>query len=177
MPKPKSKGRIIPGQRGGWRPGAGRKPKGDQAGVSHNRRKTVGGRQAVYATIELLPDLPSLRGRAEQDLLRDALAAAVKDRFRLLHCAVCAHRLHFIVQAGSRSTLSRGVQGLLVRTARRLNRLWGRKGKVFVDRYLDRVLDTRIAAGKALRFLREQGGRFVITGAQLSQRAELVGNA
>jgi hypothetical protein len=50
--------------------------------------------------------------------------------------------LHFVVEAIHRTSLSRGIQGLLVRVARTLNRLWQRRGKVFADRYHDRVLKT-----------------------------------
>ncbi|MEO6596565.1 MAG: hypothetical protein ABIP94_17575, partial [Planctomycetota bacterium] len=50
------------------------------------------------------------------------------------HYAVLNDHLHFVVDATGRATLSRGVQGLLVRIARALNRLWHRRGRVFADR-------------------------------------------
>ncbi|MEO6595642.1 MAG: hypothetical protein ABIP94_12890 [Planctomycetota bacterium] len=39
-------------------------------------------------------------------------------------------------------TLARGLLGLAIRIARCLNKLWQRKGKVFADRYHDRILKT-----------------------------------
>ena len=47
-----------------------------------------------------------------------------------------------IVEAANSNTLSRRMQGLCIRMARGLNREAGRKGKVFADRYHERILKT-----------------------------------
>lgn len=47
----------------------------------------------------------------------------------------------------------RGVQGLLIRVARALNRVWGRKGKVLGDRYHDHVLSTPREVRNAIRYV------------------------
>jgi REP element-mobilizing transposase RayT len=163
--------RIVPGQRGGWRPGAGRKPKG-KSGVSHRQRAALVPGLPVYATIGVQRRLPSLRGRRELEVLRSTLAAGsagVRGRFRILHCAVMAHRLHFVVEARNRKSLRSGLQGLLVRIARALNRLWGRAGKVFADRYLDRVIERARDVQSAIRYVLEQGGRFVVSRRELDE--------
>ena len=50
--------------------------------------------------------------------------------------------MHLIAEAHNRLALSRGMQGLLIRVAKGLNRLWARRGRVFADRYHDRILRT-----------------------------------
>src|SRR5439155_22992404 len=50
------------------------------------------------------------------------------------------NHLHFLVEIEDESALSHGMKGLLVRVARSLNRLWGRQGAVFADRYHARAL-------------------------------------
>ncbi len=75
--------------------------------------------------------------------LREAFAAGAERRgFRLVEYVVLRDHVHMIVEGEDRGALARGLQGLLVRCARALNRIWRRKGRVFVDRYHDRVLRT-----------------------------------
>jgi hypothetical protein len=71
-------------------------------------------------------------------------------RFRLVHTSIQANHLHMIVEASDRGALSRALNGLLVRVAKGLNKLWGRAGKVFSDRYHDNVL-RRMAMRQARR--------------------------
>jgi hypothetical protein len=58
-----------------------------------------------------------------------------------------------IVEAKDRPALARGVQGLLIRVAKALNRLWGRRGSVFGDRYHDKVLRTPREVRSALAYV------------------------
>src|SRR5688572_4367956 len=61
--------------RGGARPGAGRKPNGERAGVSHAQRGAVSGREPVHVTAKLSRGLPRLRSKREYAALRRAFAA------------------------------------------------------------------------------------------------------
>jgi hypothetical protein len=65
--------------------------------------------------------------------------------FRIVHLAVVAGRLELVVEATDRLALARGMQGFQVAAARHLNRLRGRRGTVFADRYRARSLATRAA--------------------------------
>ena len=139
----KEKGLLPFKKIGGARPGAGRPPKGDVAGVSHATRTLLASRFPVHATAKLARGLPRLRRKAEYAALRAAFAAGC-DRFgfRLVHYAVLNDHLHLVVEAADREALTRGMQGLLIRVAKALNRLWSRHGRVFADRYHDRILKT-----------------------------------
>jgi REP element-mobilizing transposase RayT len=135
---------ILPfKQHGGARPGAGRKPRGEKAGVSHRTRAKLAGRFPVHVTVSLVRGLPGLRHGREYAVLRGAFAAGC-DRFgfRLVHYAVLHDHLHLLVEAADRKSLSRGLQGLLIRVAKALNKLWARGGSVFADRYHDRILES-----------------------------------
>ena len=146
---------VLPFRRiGGARPRAGRKPKGEQAGVPHVTRKVLAPRFPVHATIKLVRGLPSLRQRREYAALREAFAAGC-DRFafRLVHYAVLNEHLHMVVEAADREALTRGMQGLLIRIAKALNRLWSRRGRVFADRFHDRILKSPREVRTALAYV------------------------
>lgn len=57
-----------------------------------------------------------------------------------MHFVALNDHLHLLVEADSVDALRLGMQGLLIRTARALNRLWRRRGPVFADRFHDRPL-------------------------------------
>jgi REP element-mobilizing transposase RayT len=62
--------------------------------------------------------------------------------FRLVQYSVQSNHLHLICEALDRRELARGIQSLATRIAKRLNALWRRAGKLFADRYHDRILRT-----------------------------------
>jgi putative transposase len=74
-------------------------------------------------------------------------------RIPLVHFSIQGNHLHLVVEADDAVRLSRGLQGLATRIARRLNRLMGRKGKVFADRYHSRALQTPTEVANALAYV------------------------
>jgi REP element-mobilizing transposase RayT len=128
---------------GGARRGAGRKPKGARAGVSHRARPALAARHPLHVTIRVRAGLPNLRHSGTRRVIEDALRRGA-DRFgwRLVHYSIQTTHMHFIAEARNGLALSRGVQGLTVRLARALNKAWSRRGAVFADRYHARALRT-----------------------------------
>jgi len=61
---------------GGKREGAGRKPDGEKAGVSHERRPAFTARHPVHISMRLLPGVGFLRGFTRKRAIEDALRAA-----------------------------------------------------------------------------------------------------
>jgi hypothetical protein len=59
-----------------------------------------------------------------------------------VHFSVQADHIHLIVEAHDKVALSRGTLGLSIRVARAINGELGRKGRVFVDRYHARPLES-----------------------------------
>lgn len=140
--------------RGGARRGAGRPPKGNRAGVSHGRRPRIGRHHPVHVTMRVQAGVPSLRAPRLFVCVRGALAAGkVASGFRLVHFSVQSNHLHLIVEADERESLSRGMQGLSVRIARRVNGVLSRSGRLLADRYHARSLTTPRAVYFALRYV------------------------
>jgi REP element-mobilizing transposase RayT len=169
-PLPFSKGR------GGRRPGAGRKPKYGQAGVSHREREALASRFPVHVTVKLRTGLRPLRRRAERAALltafaagcRGCVAAAAHRPFRLCQYVILNDHLHFIAEASDREALARGLQGLLIRIAKTLNKLWQRRGKVFADRYHDHILKTPRETRNALRYVLQNGRKHAAEGREVA---------
>ena len=123
-------------KRGGRRPGAGRKPTGARAGVSHARRPAVSRHKPLHVTLRIRHGLPTLRQQALVGALRGALRAG-KERFglRVVHYSIQRDHLHLVVEAADRRALTRGMHGLDVRVARTVNGALGVSGAVLGDRY------------------------------------------
>ena len=95
----------------------------------------------MHVTVRVVRGLPSLRTRRAREVLMGAFRSGCQRfGFRLVHFSVQSNHVHLIVESSGRTALMRGMKGLLVRIARRLNRLWGRKGRVIDDRYHVHVL-------------------------------------
>jgi REP element-mobilizing transposase RayT len=141
---------------GGARPGAGRKPKGRSAGVSHRRRPALAARFPVHVTVRMLPHVWSLRSRRSFRVIGMAVLAAA-DRFgmRVVEFSVQGNHLHLVVEGADRGALSRGMQGLGIRLARGLNKLMARSGKVLADRYHSHILRTPNEVRNAVRYVRD----------------------
>jgi hypothetical protein len=73
--------------------------------------------------------------------------------FRVVHFTLLGDHLHLLVEADDNAALSAGMQGLTVRLARGLNRMMGRRGKVFADRYHAHVLRTPAEVRNALAYV------------------------
>ena len=143
----------FPNGWGGVRKGAGRK-RSPQSGVRHVTRVPLAARYPVHVTVRVGKGLPSLRKQAEFLAVRGAFEKGCERfGFRLVHYSVQADPLHLLVEAKDRTALTRGMQGLLVRIAKALNKLWGRAGKVFGDRFHDRVLKTPREVRNALAYV------------------------
>ncbi len=96
--------------------------------------------------------LPTLRERALFGVICEAIAAAnteakLRGSFRVLQFSVQTNHVHLFVEADDADTLSRGIQGLAIRLARRINgalrsATGRRRGSVWNGRYHARELKT-----------------------------------
>ena len=138
---------------GGPRENSGR-PKTTDETVPHLVRAPLASRFPVHVTVRLREGLPRLRKARTYRMLRAKfLAGCRREGFRLVEYSVQNNHVHLLVEAKDRSALSRGVQGLLIRVARGLNKLWERTGKVFAERYHDRILRTPTEVRRALVYV------------------------
>jgi putative transposase len=109
---------------GGKRKNAGRKRVAIRPRVPHLRRPELHRSHPVLVTVRICDGVPSLRQPA-----------------------------HLIVEAEDRDSLSRGMRGLNTRLAKRLNKLFGRRGKLIDGRYHARDLRTPLEVRSALGYV------------------------
>lgn len=149
----------VPGNRGGVRRRAGRPRKPEHERTSHARRPVLDGRFPVHIALTILPTVEDLRRGRCYRVLRRCFAMG-KDRFgfRLAHFAVQGHRVQLVCEAPDSASLSRGLQGLAIRIARNLNRKLGRRGRLFVERYRERILRSRADVRQALSLVYKHSG-------------------
>jgi len=139
---------------GGKRTGAGRPKTGRAVGVVHRRRSDVKKSLPIHVTTRFAREVGYLRTHKVYRVIRRALAAACQRRgFRICHFSLQRNHLHLIIEADSPAQLHKGMTGLLVRIARTLNRLRGRSGQVFPDRYHHAVKRTPTDVRNALRYV------------------------
>jgi putative transposase len=127
---------------GGSRAGAGRKPL-VPGRAPHVCRPLLASRFPVHVTMKIDESLPDLRDEHICWQIEECLRTGKGgERFRLVHYSILTHHLHLIVEAANAEELTEGIRGLSIRLARRINRIAGRRGRVFVDRYFARLLKT-----------------------------------
>ena len=146
LPKRRARGR-----RGGWRPGAGRPRK--PGFVSHAARPRLAKSSPQHVTLRIVEGLPSLATAYLFAIITQAIADSHKPWFRVVEFNVLGNHLHLMTEADDNATLARGMQGLEVRLARRLNRALGRRGKLFPQRFHARFLKTPTEVRNCLRYV------------------------
>ena len=134
--------RAVQG-RGGYRANAGRHPGRTSRLVPHVRRPKLTRHQAVHVTLHLCDGLPSLRRPSPSRVVERALRTERDHKgFRLVHYAIRSNHLHLVCEAEHSEALSRGMQRLASRIARRLNALAARTGRFFRDRFHARIISS-----------------------------------
>jgi REP element-mobilizing transposase RayT len=137
---------------GGKRAGAGRTKTGRRVGVPHRARPQHAHRFPVHVTMRVVEGLPTLREHGLFGVICSAIAAAnteakLRNSFRVLQFSVQTNHLHLLVEADDAEMLARGVQGLAIRVARRVNgalrtAAGPRRGSVWKGRYHAHELKT-----------------------------------
>lgn len=145
---------------GGRRPGAGRKPKGKHARVSHKARPQFSGRTALLVVLrfEARIDLGARR-------VREAIQAALEEGrgrlgFHLVEARLRGSQLLLLAEAEGTRGLSRGIQGLSVRIARSINRELAKDGPLFADHFEAKLLRSQKDLEAALAL----GRRWALSG-------------
>ena len=156
-----------PPRRGGKRPGAGRKPvhllpSGKPMYRRVRKRPPVTSRDAVHVVLRVSDAVGRLRRRAAYHAIRQAMRAPSARRLvRVVHISIQRQHIHLLVEADHEQALARGIQGLEIAAARRLNaaitverRLPARRrGLVFVGRYHAEIIKTPRQARHALAYV------------------------
>ncbi len=98
--------------------------------------------------------IPRLRQRRMYHVIREVLAHFIAgDGFRVVHISIQHNHLHMIVEAAHEQALTRGMQRFAIRTARGINRVRRRRGKVYKFRYKASQITTRSYARNAIAYV------------------------
>jgi REP element-mobilizing transposase RayT len=163
-------------QHGGRRPGAGRRPAPGRRNVRHRARAKLASRFPVLVTLRAERGVGNLRRKRAFRPIQDAfvvLATAARDGapFRVIHYSVQKDHIHILVESTDRTALSRGMQGLGIRMAKALNRALGRRrGRVWADRYHDRILRTPREVRHALAYTLQNARKHGVAPARAPRR-------
>jgi REP element-mobilizing transposase RayT len=138
--------------------GGGRKPAGDRAGVPHIKRPELSSRHPVHVTLKTVPAVGYLRKAKLMRALRRAAVCSIawsraRGIFRICHISVQGNHIHLIVEAECKQALSRGMQGFMISSAKRINALLGRSGRVYADRYHAHILTNPRHVRSALAYV------------------------
>lgn len=158
---------------GGRRRGAGRPPAQERARVPHVAREVVRAHQPVHVTLRMADHVWHLRSERSYAVIHRALEAARRrPDARVVHFSVQGDHVHLILEADGTRAVANAVRALSIRLARGLNRMMGRGGAVFADRYHAHVLRTPAEVRNALRYVL---GNFASHAAARGAAAERVG--
>jgi REP element-mobilizing transposase RayT len=156
MRKSKSRQGELPlwrGKRGGWRPGAGRKP-GPKPPVAHEPRERFRAAHPCLVTLKVREGVASLRnGAVIREIEETFRQGAERGEFRLVHYSLQSDHLHALVEADGPQALGRGMKSLAARFALAVNRALGRRGPLLRERYHLRVLTSPTQVRNALRYV------------------------
>jgi REP element-mobilizing transposase RayT len=133
------------------------RPKTGRAGVEHAVREFQA-RCPLHVTLRIDRRVWNLRsGRCFRVLERAFYAGCSRFGGRVCQFSVQHDHIHLIVEATDRRALARALQGLAIRMAKGLNRVMGRHGRVFADRYHANLLRTPTQVRAALVYVLANG--------------------
>jgi REP element-mobilizing transposase RayT len=139
---------------GGRRRGAGRKPAGPHRRAPHCKREEFKPYHPVHVTYRMAEHVWNLRSERAYRVLHAAIRGAQRrPGFRVVHFDILGNHLHLVIEADGPRTFALRLRGLAVRIARGLNRMMGRSGPVFEDRYDVHVLRTPAEVRNAVRYV------------------------
>jgi len=148
---------FPPHGRGGARPGAGR-PRGNR--VTHHGRAPVDARHPLHVVLRILPGIWSLRSKTLFRQIRYAfIKVTEREGFRIVHFNVQGNHIHLTVEADSTAHLSRALQSMNTRIAKRINARMDRRGRVFDDRFFSRSLPNPTEVANAIAYVLENSHR------------------
>jgi REP element-mobilizing transposase RayT len=122
--------------------------------VPHRKRPAHARAHPVHVTLRC--GIRSLRSQFVFPTVHRAIAAAnecAPEYFRIVEFSVQQDHIHLIVEAETQLALARGIRGLSIRVARRVNQLLFRSGRLFSDRWHGRELTNPRAVRHAIVYV------------------------
>jgi REP element-mobilizing transposase RayT len=145
---------LVFNKRGGRREGAGRKRRGRKR-VSHASRPDFPSRFPTHITMRFLDGLPTMRRRKAFKVIRATMFKVMEKHaeFRIVHLTIQGNHVHMVCEASGKTALARGVQGFKISAGKCLNKMLGREGKLWADRYHSELLTTPTQVRNAICYV------------------------
>jgi REP element-mobilizing transposase RayT len=135
---------LFQGNRGGRRPGSGRKRIHSQ-GVSHLKRENVTKRTPQHINFKFSC---RIKNKECLKLLKRSIENAQKLGLRVIHFSLQYNHIHLITEADNNQILTKGMRALTITFSKGL-----KKGKVQVERYHLHVLKTLRETKNAIHYV------------------------
>ncbi len=133
----------------GVRSKGGRPRKTPVGETQHQKRERFDRETALHVMLDVVPAVRTLRRPSARAAIQRALTRVTdRDGFRVVHLALAPRRMNFLIEAANHIVLAKGMQAFQISVAQYLNQAVSRetkterKGQVFVDRYVARLLTT-----------------------------------
>lgn len=122
--------------------------------VSHLARPPVDPRRPHHVTVRVRRGVWNLRSQRCFPHVANALRN-VRDRegFRVVHFSVQGNHLHLVIEAEDRAAMANGMRALLIRIAKRMNALMGTSGRLYRDRFHERILRSPNEVKNVIRYV------------------------
>ncbi len=122
--------------------------------MPHRRRPEHKASYPVHVTLRLRGDITSLRNKRTWNALQATFQMARnQDKIRITDFSLQHGHVHLIIETMSALTLALGMQSFCISFAKRLNKLHGRSGAVFTERYHARELRTPLEVKRAIIYV------------------------
>ena len=145
---------LRPHTWGGAREGAGRKKTGRCLDAPHRMRPEISKHHPIHVVLRTRKNVPRLRRGPTYRAIRHALQHVLGEHtFRVVHMSIQHNHLHFLVEAEDKHALSHGMRSLAITVARAINRVLGRKGRVFEYRYSTKPITNPRQMRNALSYI------------------------
>ncbi len=130
-------------------------PKPWSRNVRHGTRRSFSKARPLQVTSRMDRSVRNLRTRALYAVLYSVFCRTCDlGVFRIIQYSVQRNHLHFIIEAGNREAMSRGMQRVGTCIAMQLNKAMGRrKGRVLGDRYHELHLESPRQVRNALHYV------------------------
>jgi hypothetical protein len=86
-------------------------------------------------------------------VLRSLVASNRRYGLSFIHYSAMSNHLHLLCEAESSEAIAKGMGSFLITLSLALDGTWGRKGRVFADRYHSRALETPLEVHRALAYV------------------------
>lgn len=116
-------------------------------------RRPVSTRRPMHITLRVRDDVPRLRRPEVLRCFRELVAAARERGVRSVASVLMGSHLHWVVVPESADALREATKFVFSRLAKFINRLFGRRGRVFVERYYSQCCHSVRQSWQALGYV------------------------